>query len=147
MKDKRNIIIGIGIGAAIALALLVVFFLGIFIGRRENRFVPFPNFGRPNMPQDFFPRDFGHGAMGVVESLGENTLVVRDRTGALKTVLVDSKTQIRRGPATINFSDLKKNEQVVVLGEPEEKEGAIKAKLIRVMGSFDKEATGSGWKH
>ena len=146
MKDKRNILIGIGIGAILAVVILVVFFLGIFIGRRENRFFPYFG-GRGHIYQDFFPRNFGHGAMGIIESLGENTLVVRDRSGTLKTVLIDNQTQIRRGHVDINFSDLKKDEQVIVLGDPEEKEGAIKARLIRVMGSFDKEATRSGTLH
>lgn len=153
MKDKgsqtskRNILIGISIGAILALVLLVVFFLGLFIGRRENRFLPC--FGRQPMPPnfrspDFVLKDFGHGAMGEIQTLGENTLVVRDRTGALKTVLIDNQTQIRRGHTGINFSQLKTGNQVIVLGEPEEKEGAIKARLIRVMGGFDKEATSSG---
>jgi len=142
MKDKRNILIGVGIGVVLALVLLLVFFSGLFIGRRENRFLP--SFGGRHMYRDFIPKDFGHGAIGTIESLGENTLVVRDRTDALKTVLVDNQTQIRRGHTSINFSDLKKDEQVIVLGDPEEKEGAIKAKLIRIMGSFDKEATRSG---
>ena len=144
MKDKRNILIGVGIGAVLAASLLLVFFLGLFIGRRENRFFPYFGGGGRLMHRDFIPRDFGHGAIGAIENLGENTLVVRDRSGALKTVLVDNQTQIKRGHTSINFSDLKKDEQVIVLGDPEEKEGAIKAKLIRVIGSFDKEATRSG---
>lgn len=135
MKDKRNILIGVGIGVILAAVMLVVFFLGLFVGRRENRFLPY--FGGPHMSKDFIPRNFGHGAIGTIESLGENTLVVRDRTGALKTVLIDNQTQIRRGHTGINFSDLKKDEQVIVLGDPEEKEGAIKARVIRVIGSFN----------
>ena len=142
MKDKRNILIGIGIGAVLAAVILIVFLFGMFIGRRENRFLP--SFGGRHMSRDFIPKNFGHGAIGTIESLGENTLVVRDRSGALKTVLVDNQTQIRRGHTSINFSELAKDEQVIVLGDPEEKEGAIKARLIRVMGSFDKEATRSG---
>lgn len=137
MKDKRNILIGIVIGAILAVVILIVFFLGIFIGRRENRF--FPYFGGRHMYRDFIPKDFGHGAIGTIESLGENTLVVRDRSGTLKTVLVDNQTQIRRGRTSINFTELAKDEQVIVLGDPEEKEGAIKARLIRVMGSFKNE--------
>src|SRR3972149_11412071 len=134
MKGEQNILIGISIGALFAVVILAVFFLGVSLGRRGDRFFPFLNFERQHMHQDFFPRNFGHGAMGAIESLGENTLVVRDRTGAIKTVLVDSQTQIKRGHININFSDLKENEQIIVLGEPEEKEGAMKAKFIRVMG-------------
>lgn len=133
---------GVSIGALLAAVILTVFFSGVFIGRHESRF--FPHFGRRLMDQDSFPRNFGHGAIGTIETLGKNTLVVRDRTGALKTILVDNKTQIRQEHRNINFSDLKKNEQVIILGEPEEKEGAIKARLIRIMGMFDKEATHSG---
>lgn len=123
MKGKKNILIRFGLGAALALILLAVFFVGVFIGRGESR----------PMHRDFFPSRFGHGAIGIIESLGESTVVVRDRSGALKTVLLDGQTQIRRGHTNTSFSDLKKNEQVIILGEPAEKEGAIKAKLIRVI--------------
>lgn len=142
MKDKQNILIGVGIGAVLAAVILFVFLLGVFIGRRENRF--FPYFGARHLYQDFFPKNFGHGAMGTIETLGEKTLIVRERSGALKTVLVDNQTQTRRGHTSINFSQLKTGEQIIVLGDPIEAEGAIKARVIRVMGSFNKQATSSG---
>lgn len=133
MKDKQNILIGVGIGAVLAAVILFVFLLGVFIGR-----------GGRHLYRDFFPKNFGHGAMGTIETLGEKTLVVRDRSGALKTVLVDDQTQTRRDHTSINFSQLKTGEQIIVLGDPIEAEGAIKARVIRVMGSFNKQATSSG---
>lgn len=121
--------IGIIIGAILAVSLLTAFFSGVFIGRRENRLLPF--FGMRPMHREFIPKNAGFGAMGTIESLGENTLVVRDRTGALKTVLIDNQTKIRQGHTGIKFTDLKKDGQVIILGEPDKDGGTIKAKLIR----------------
>lgn len=135
MKDKRNILFGIGIGAILATVILAVFLLGLAVGKRDSRFLP---------PRNFFPRDFNHGVMGVIESLGENTLVIREREGGLKTVLVDNMTQIRHGHTPINFSDLKKDEQVIILGEPAAEEEATRARLIRVMEMLDQGASRSG---
>lgn len=147
MAEKRNILVGVGLGVALGFVLVTVFFAGVFVGtRKEPRFFPFE--GDRHGYREFVPGGFnGHGVIGTIDSIGSNTLVVKDRVGALKTVLVDNQTQIRRGHTSINFSELKTDEQIIVLGEPEEKEGAIKARLIRMMGSFNKEATSSGMLH
>lgn len=147
MTERQNILIWVGIGAALAAAVLVVFFLGVFLGSRGYSLPrSFFDLGGRRSSQDFFPRDFGHGALGNIESLGENTFVVRDRAGTLKTILVDGETQIRRGHSRLDFSQLQVGQAVVVLGEPVEAEGAIKARLIRLMGmgNLGKEASGSG---
>lgn len=143
MKERRNILIAVAAGIGLAVVLMAAFFFGVFVGKHDSRF--FPNKEKRHPILDFFPRKFeGHGVLGTIQTLGDNILVVKDRTGAIKTILVDSQTKIRRGRSSINFSDLKTNEGVIVLGEPQKDEEAIKAKIIRVMGTASKEATGSG---
>jgi hypothetical protein len=137
MKNKRTVLLGIGIGAVSAITLLLVFFFGIYVGSKKAGLFPF--WERRHIYQNgFVSPKFGHGIVGIIDSIGEESLVVRDRSGALKTVLVDKETLLRRGHSEIKFSDLKKDEQVIVIGEPQEKEGAIKAKVIRVFGQWVK---------
>lgn len=143
MKNKQTVLLGVGIGIGAAIVLLLVFFSGIYIGSKRAGLFPF--WERRHIYQNgFLPNRFGHGAAGTIDSIGENTFVVKDRSGALKTILVDEKTILRRDRSEIKFSDLKKDEQVIVIGEPQEQEGAIKAKVIRVITEFTKDATGSG---
>ena len=143
MKNRRKLLIGLIAGTFFALVLIFVFFTGVLVGRRgEDRFFPF--WERRHVFGDYVPNKLdGHGVVGTVDSLSTNTLVVKDRTGALKTVLVDNETKIRRGHMPTNFSDLKTGEKVIILGEPQEQEGAIKAKIIRVFEDFRKESTSS----
>src|SRR3989344_3820105 len=132
VNQRRNTLLGVGAGVLLAVFMLLIFLFGIFIGRRQSRFLP--HFGQLHMNREFYPREFGHGAMGTVETVGDNSMVVRDKAGALRTILIDNQTQIRRGMTNIKFSEIKIGEQVVILGEPQEEEGAIKAKLIRSLG-------------
>lgn len=134
MEKRRDILVGLFAGAVVALIILVIFFAGVFIGRTQQRKGFWPFWERRYIHRDFISRKLdGHGVIGVIDSLGTDTLVVKDRTGALKTVLVDNETKIRRGRIPIKFSDLKLKEHVMVLGEPQEEEGAIKARIIRVL--------------
>lgn len=134
MEKRRNLLVGLIAGAAIALVILLVFFAGIFIGRLQQRKGFWPFWERRPIGRDFIPPKLdGHGAIGVIDSLGTDTLIVKERTGALKTVLVDNQTMLRRGRAPIEFSDLKAGDEVVILGEPQVEEGAIKAKIIRLL--------------
>ncbi len=126
MKKRRSILIASAVGISLAVILITTFFFGVFVGRHEGR----------GTAGEFFPKEFkGHGVLGEIQTLGENTLVVKERTGALKTVLIDNQTQIRRGRSSINFTDLNIKEQAVILGEPQASESAIKAKIVRVMGN------------
>lgn len=143
MKNRSRLLIGLITGVILALIVVGVFFIGVMVGaKRENRLFPF--WEKRNIFHDYVPNKLdGHGVAGVVDSIGSNTLVVKDRTGALKTILVDNETKIRRNRLSTSFSDLKVDENVIVLGNPEEKEGAIKAKIIRVIDGFIKESTSS----
>ncbi|MDP3726738.1 MAG: hypothetical protein Q8Q96_00290 [bacterium] len=143
MKKKQTFFFGLGIGAGIAIVLLLVFFAGIYIGSRKAGIFPFWE-RRFSLPHGYFPGRFGHGVIGIIDSLGEKTFIVEDRSGALKTVLVGGETLLRRDGSSITFSDLRKDEQVIVIGEPQEQEGAIKAKVVRVITNFRKDASRSG---
>lgn len=143
MKDKRPIVFGVGIGIGIAVVALAVFGAGYVTG--AGRAGAFPLWGRHSgLPRPFVPTRFGHGIVGTIDSIGNDTFIVKERDGGMKTVLVDSQTLIRRDTGAIAFSDLRTGEQVIVLGNPQEKEAAVKAKLVRVIGEFQKEATRSG---
>lgn len=140
MKDRQTILLGIGIGIGIAIILLLVFFAGIHVGSKRAGLFPFWE-RRYHTAGDFVPGKFGHGTIGTIDSIGNNTIVVKDRTGALKTVLIDDKTIFRHNGSVMQFTDLKKDDQVIVIGEPQDTEGAIKAKVIRIITEFDKSAT------
>ncbi len=143
MGKKRNLLIGLITGVLLAMLLISALFVGMLIGaKRENRSFPF--WERRHIFGDYVPGKFEeHGVVGTVDSLGASTLVVKDRTGALKTILVDNETKIRRNRMPINFPDIKVGERVIILGNPEEKESAVNAKVIRVIGDFRKESTSS----
>lgn len=135
MKDKKKILIGIGVGLGMAFLFLLVFLLGFLIGSRKPHFLPFWE-KRMVSPRDFVPQKFGHGVFGTIDSIGENSLIIKERNGALKTVLIEENTILRRNGSVIKFSDFQKGDQVIVLGEPEEKEGVIKAKVVRIITKF-----------
>lgn len=143
MKNRRTVILGLSIGIGATIVLLLVFFVGIYVGTKKSNAFPF--WERRHMPSNgYVPRDPGHGAVGIIDSIGNNTLVVKDRTGAFKTVLVDDKTTLRRNHTEISFSNLKKDDQVVIIGESQQEEGAIKAVVIRVITDYGNDASKSG---
>ncbi|MFH0936759.1 MAG: hypothetical protein V1808_00490 [Candidatus Daviesbacteria bacterium] len=142
MEKKQTVFIGVGIGIGIAIVLVVVFLLGIYLGSRKSNNFPFWE-KRPLTAREFVPDRFGHGVIGTIDSLGNNTLIVKDRSGALKTIIIDDQTALRRNESPIKFSDLKKDEQVIIIGQPQEKEGSIKATVIRVVTPPEKNASGS----
>lgn len=134
MDKKRNVVTGAIIGAASVFVIFGALSLGIFIGRNSKFENIFPFWERRQTFQDHFPDAFNdHGIIGSIDSIGNNTIVVKDRKGTLKTVLVNEQTKIKRGTIFLKFSDLKANEQVIVLGDLVEKENALKATIIRVM--------------
>lgn len=143
MKNRKTILVGILVGAVLTVLIILVFVAGLHIGSRRAGALPFWE-RRYGFPQHgFVGGKFGHGTNGVIDSLGNNSLVVKERSGALITVLVDDKTTLRRDGSSIKFADLKGAEQVIVIGEPQKTEGAILAKVVRVFSS-PAQATESG---
>lgn len=120
---------GLTIGVFSVILLFVVFLTGIFVGRRESGFF---FLGRMHMQGTLSGR-YGHGAIGTIDSLGKNTIVLKERSGELETVLIDNNTVLRKNDSNAKFSDLKKSDEVIVIGEPQEREEAVRARFIRII--------------
>lgn len=136
------------------LALLAgVFTLGAAIGYRKARFSYAwgenynRNFGGPregfmgNFARDFSGRDLidAHGTFGQIMKIDPSTgsgqaatLVIKGPDNVEKSVLIKDDTTIQRLRETIKSGDLKINDNVVVIGNPNNS-GQIEAKFIRVM--------------
>lgn len=138
-----KIIIWVIIGLAV---FCFIFNIGMFIGFRKASFSYkwgenyHRNFAGPR--QGFlrdFGRDFGgqdfiesHGVIGQIIKIEDSELVIKGPNDVEKVVLVKDKTVINRFRETIKVSDLKVDDQIVVIGEPNEA-GQIEAKLIRLL--------------
>ncbi len=131
-------------GLAVLLVLLFVFKAGLIVGQRKAGFSCrwgenyHRNFGGPR--GGFFDgfgfgdRDFidANGVFGQIIKIEGSTLVVKGRADVEKIVLVSEKTIINRFRETIALTDLKVDDYIVVIVEPNDA-GQIVAKLIRVM--------------
>lgn len=86
-----------------------------------------------NMMRDFSGRDFrnGHGLVGTIIFISDKTIVVKDKDGKENTVAITDKTIIKMGPDSLNLGDLKQDDQIVVIGQPDSS-GVVNADLIRV---------------
>jgi len=123
------------------LIILLVFQLGMFVGHGRADFSfrwgenYHRNFGGPE--QGFFGkfggRDFiaPNGAAGQIIKIDDQNITVKGRD-AEKIIVLSDQTTIRRFRETIKLTDLKIDDYIVVIGEPNDL-GQIEAKLIRVM--------------
>lgn len=145
------IIIVIVLGFAV---LAGAFALGAIVGYRKAGFSYawgenyHRNFGGP---KDGFLRDLvgfgagdfieGHGAFGQIIKIDSSassgqvpSIVVKGRDNVEKIVLIKDDTIIRHPQGTIQLSELKVDDFIVVIGEPNDA-GQIEAKFIRFMPS------------
>jgi hypothetical protein len=147
------------LGIAGFIAILLVFSAGTFVGFMKARFSYqwgenyHKNFAGPRggFFEDFVGRDFidAHGVFGQVikidpsagsgqvpssldSSSGQGTLVIKGRGDVEKIILVADSTVIKRFQDNIKLSDLKVDDYIVVIGDPNNA-GQIEAKLIRIM--------------
>jgi hypothetical protein len=130
--------------AAIAglIVILLILSLGMFIGYRKANFSYrwgenyHRNFGGPKggFFQDFSGRDFieSHGTFGQIIKIDSASLAIKGRDGAEKIIMLKANTAIRSGREEIKPGDLKVNDYVTVIGDPNDA-GQIEANLIRVM--------------
>jgi len=130
----------------VLIIFLTGFKVGIFIGFKKANFSCnwgenyHRNFAGPkngffeNFKEDFKNRNMmpGTGAFGQIIKINGNALIILDRDNFEKTVLITDKTIINRFQETIKITDLKVDDKVVIIGEPNNN-GQIEAKLIRVM--------------
>ncbi len=123
--------------------LLLAFKAGEYVGIRKasfsynwgnNYYRNFMGRERMGINEGFRGGEFlmGHGVGGPILKNSSSTLIIQDRDGAEKAVLLSSSTLIKRFRDDVLASDLKPGEWVAVLGNPNE-EGQIEAKLVRVL--------------
>lgn len=162
LKSKRIKIAAVVVGSF--LVILVIFSAGVGMGLRKARFSN--DFGKNyernfmgsrfdqdrgmmgerggilgGMMREFSGRDFrnANGLAGTIISITDNSLIIKDRDNKENTVAVTDKTSIMQGRDNLQISDLKVNDQVVIVGNPGDN-GVINADLIRVFSSQDNPA-------
>ena len=135
MSKRQNILTGVVAGAVVIFVVLVVFVVGIHIGRNQQFKRYWPFWERRRTYRSFVPRKLnGHGVFGRIESLSESSMVVEEKDGALKTVLWDEQTRFIKNHDNFSAGELVEGETVVVIGKPSEEGDAVVARLVRVMG-------------
>ena len=134
-------------GVLIFTITVFVFSVGVFVGTRSVNFAfnwadqYHRNFGGP---EEGIFGDFSagggltspNGCFGQIIKidLDKNTITVKDRD-VEKIILIGDKTTIILQKDNIKISDLKVDDKIVVIGEPNE-QGQVEARLIRVMPSI-----------
>jgi hypothetical protein len=74
-----------------------------------------------------------HKTMGVVATIHENHLEVKDTQGKTVTFTLDAKTRIRRGKTVLKPADIKAGDRVVVLStESKDKAGSAVVTVTEV---------------
>lgn len=143
---QSKIFQGIIIGLGILVVLMLIFKAGLMIGAKKADFSHrFSDNYRRNFigpagnPQNGFFKELDeknfmnpHGVDGQIIKIDNEELVIKDRDNVEKMVLLNDKTVINRFRDTIKPDELKVDEYVIVLGEPND-QGEIVAKLIRLM--------------
>lgn len=138
-KSFKWILVGIA-GLAV---LLLVFKAGMVVGgykaeftghwsENYNRNFAGPSRGFPMMglgDQNFIE---SNGTVGQVIRITGSTIIVKGQDNIEKSLIVSGDTVIRRMNEVIKVADLKVNDFVVTIGEPNAN-GQIQAKFIRVM--------------
>lgn len=125
-----------------ALILVFVFSAGVLVGHEKERFSNrweknyYGNImGPPRRGMMGFwgrPNFNAHSGLGQIIKIDGNNLTVNDQGNVEKTIVVNDQTKIIKNLQTIKLSDLKVNDQIIVIGRPNE-QGQIEARLIRVM--------------
>ena len=124
------------------LVALIIFQAGMFVGlkragfafRTGEQYFRQMN-GRPNDQFMGMNRgDFGnsHGAIGKIISINLPTIIISDIDNTEKTITLSTSTDIKKFKDSIKAEDLKVNDLVTVIGNPNDK-AEIEAKLIRIM--------------
>ena len=144
LKSKTVVVV---IAVLFGLALLLgTFSVGMAVGYRKAKFSYawgdnyHRNFGGPRggfireFNLDLDGKDFigAHGTFGQVISISESELVVRGKDNVEKIIVVNGDTDIRRFKDSIELKDMRVDEPIVVIGEPDDL-GKIEAKFIRVL--------------
>lgn len=118
---------------------LVIFQAGVFVGASK---ASFSNRLGDNYRKTFGERPFGmmrdseypvaHGAVGKIIKINLPTLVIIGSDNIEKIIILNNDTLIREYREALNPTDLKVNDEIVVIGSPDNS-SQIEAKLIRLM--------------
>ena len=130
------------------IVLLVIFLfgfrIGVFVGFRKAEFASnwgenyHKNFAGPR--EGFFNEFVGknsidaNGAFGQIIRIDGQTLIIKEADDVEKVILIGNDTAIRRFQDNLELTDLKVDDMVVIIGNPNN-QGQIEAKLIRIMPS------------
>lgn len=94
------------------------------------------NFGAPRggILRDLVQDDYinAEGTAGSIIKIDNNTLIIKGKDNMEKTVLISNQTTIRSGMTTIGPSALKVDDKVIIIGSPNNANGQIEAKFIRL---------------
>ena len=141
---NRDILKWVIVGLAGFAALVLVFGAGIKVGVMKAKYSYrwaenyHRNFGGPqggffsdlkSFPHGEFIN--GHGVFGSIIKIDGNTIIAKDKDDVEKTILVFDSTIIEKGREKVQLPDLKVDENIVIIGSPNDK-GQIEAKFIRV---------------
>ncbi len=141
-SKAKHILAGIGL----TVIALLIFQAGVFVGFKKATFSGrlgdnyYKTFGEQGGPGRMMP-NFGekglspsnaHGTIGKIADINLPQIIVADKDGVEKTVLINQETDIRSFRDSIKAEALKIGDFVVIIGEPTN-EGIIDAKLIRIM--------------
>lgn len=121
--------------------VLAVFQLGMYVGFKKANYSYLwaDNYHRSfGMPMGGFWRDVegedftgGHGVAGKIIKIDGGNLYVTGSDNIEKVISVDDSTRIMQARTVMKLSDLKIDDQIVVIGSPSDG-GVIQAKMIRV---------------
>jgi hypothetical protein len=139
------------LGLVILVVIVFIFGVGIFVGERKARFSYrwaeqyHRNFAGPRAGffddwRSFPGGDFigAHGVFGQIIKIdpstnsGQATLIIKGGDNVEKIVLVKDDTVIKSLQNTLKLSDVKVDDYIVVIGEPNDA-GQIEAKFIRLL--------------
>lgn len=144
MRLNRRWLNRLIVSIAVAAFVVSVFGLGVWVG--EIRGGPAPIFGRegPEHPEGrpgWQGRRGGHGDLGVVEQIEDETIVITGRGNNRLKLVITGETIFKRGREPITLADVHIGDRIAVIGEPSG-EGELEAKIIWVIakGSFHREA-------
>lgn len=126
------------------IVLLLIFKVGMAVGFRKANFSYrwgenyHRNFGGPvgGFFGNFYENDFieSYGAFGQIIKIDGSTVIVKGRGDIEKIISTRDNTVIKRFQENIKLTDLKVDDYIVVIGDPNDS-GQIEAKLIRLMPS------------
>lgn len=127
--------------------VFLIFGLGVFIGEKKASFSYrwaeqyHKNFAGPQGGffeewQKFPGKDFigAHGVFGQIIKIDGSTVIIKGSDNVEKIVLIKDDTIIERFREAIKITDLKVDDYIVVIGEPNDA-GQMEAKFIRLLPS------------